>query len=213
MRINSKYNLVKIATYSESCLCVNLDDLRYLTSLATIVLYGDSIGDLSSLKDITSLTEISLYNMQNVTGDISSLKNLNPNSLVLNYLNNITGDVSNLTNMSNLKTLELKGSKVTGDLAKLPVKVQYASFSDVTSRFTWTERSESANIVTLAGNVYLGEYVDAMLKNQARCIGKPLSADPWNTTISCVGKRTSASDEAITTLQGKGYTVSITSEG
>lgn len=209
LRINSKYNLVKIATYSESCLCVNLDDLRYLTSLSIIDLQGDSSGDLSSLKDIISLTEISFHSMQNVTGDISSLKNLNLNSLALNYLNNITGDVSNLTNMSNLTGLELKGSKVTGDLAKLPVKVQYASFTDVTSHFTWSERSESANIITLAGNPYLGEYVDAMLINQAKCIAKPLSPDPWNTTISCVGNRTSASDAAVQTLQSKGYTVSI----
>ena len=51
----------------------------------------------------------------------------------------------------------------------------------------------------------MGNYIDAMLINQAKCQASTSS----NKTISVNGTRTSASDAAIQTLQSKGYTVSV----
>ena len=49
-----------------------------------------------------------------------------------------------------------------------------------------------------------------MLQNQAQCqIGFTSSDTVYYKTISIVGTRTSASDDAVQALQNKGYTISI----
>ena len=49
-----------------------------------------------------------------------------------------------------------------------------------------------------------------MLINQAKCnVGFTSSDQSWFKAITVHGNRTSASDEAIQTLQGKGYTISV----
>ena len=49
-----------------------------------------------------------------------------------------------------------------------------------------------------------------MLKNQAQCqVGFKSNESTRYKTITVFGKRTSASDDAVQSLQSKGYTISI----
>ena len=49
-----------------------------------------------------------------------------------------------------------------------------------------------------------------MLQDQAQCVSTAPSGNVQYKTIAVKGTRTSASDAALSTLQGKGYTVIVT---
>lgn len=76
--------------------------------------------------------------------------------------------------------------------------------------FTWSSRSTSAPIMMLQ-DVKMGEYIDAMLINQAQCVydSDNYSSQPWHRTIEVTGTRTSASDEAVNTLKNYGIIVKV----
>lgn len=123
----------------------------------------------------------------------------------------ITGDISCLDsvhapNLVKQKNLDLWGntSTLTGDISKMLKGGGQVSFSKET--FTWSNRPSDYKILTIVG-CRLGTYVDQMLIDQAK-----LDAGDtyYSKTIDVIGTRTSASDTAVTTLQGKGFTISVT---
>jgi hypothetical protein len=118
----------------------------------------------------------------------------------------LTGEISALSTLSKCNTISLQYSKLTGDLAILPnACCEVYLYYNKGSVFTWSTRPSSAYIISLGG-ASLYSNVDKMLQDQAQCQVGPTA----NKTISATGTRTSASDAAVTTLQQKGYTVSIT---
>lgn len=58
-------------------------------------------------------------------------------------------------------------------------------------------------------NINLNNDVDKMLINQAICQIGSRGGSSWYKVISVTGTRTSASDSAISTLQEKGFTVTV----
>lgn len=213
----------------------NIDSLKNCKGLTYVDLSKSSVyGDIASLKDINSLTNVSLAYTQ-ISGDISNLKNLTSlNTLLLESTNvygdigslagctslnmikaynsatPLTGDINAFQNISNLKEVSLKYSRLSGDLATLPASCRFVSFqNDSGSSFTWGTRASSSKIVAIEGNASLTN-IDKMLQDQAQCqVGFASSDGVHYKTISVEGKRTSASDDAVATLQQKGYTVSI----
>ena len=186
----------------------DIANLKNLTALTRLKLPNTQVsGDIANLKTLTSLTGIELPNTQ-VSGDIANLKTLT--SLTGIELSNkqipLTGEISALSTLSKCKTISLQFSKLTGDLAILPDACYLASlYYDKGSVFTWSTRPSSAYIISL-GQASLSSNVDKMLQDQAQCqVGLSV-----NKIISVTGTRTSASDAAVSTLQQKGYTVSIT---
>lgn len=76
--------------------------------------------------------------------------------------------------------------------------------------FSWknTRSSELRVISNISGVINLGNDVDAMLINQANCqVGDNRAPDQFAITIN--GMRTSASDAAVATLKGNGFTVIV----
>ena len=219
--ILDKYSLTSLATYyvTEASsdvygknIKLDISDLKYSTALTSIVLSEAQVsGDIANLKNLTALTSINLLGTQ-VSGDIANLKNLTA-LISLNLYNAqvpLTGDIGQLSTLSSCVSISLKYSKLTGDLAILPSKLRFVSFAnDKGSVFTWSTRQSTAKIIAIEGNASLTN-IDQMLQNQAQCqVGFTSHDYSWYKTISVSGKRTSASDDAVATLQQNGYTISI----
>ena len=197
---------------SEAQVSGDIANLKNLTALTSINLSGTQVsGDIANLKNLTALTSINLSGTQ-VSGDIANLKNLTA-LISLNLYNAqvpLTGDIGQLSTLSSCVSISLKYSKLTGDLAILPSKLRFVSFAnDKGSVFTWSTRQSTAKIIAIEGNASLTN-IDQMLQNQAQCqVGFTSHDYSWYKTISVSGKRTSASDDAVATLQQNGYTISI----
>lgn len=213
----------------------DIANLKNLTALTSLSLNNTKVaGDISNLKNLTALTNLDLAKT-NVSGDIANLKNLTSLEALRLSLTQVNGNIANLKNLTALKSLSLSNTqvpltgdigqlsalsnctdmslqynKLTGDLATLPSVCRFVSFSsDKGSVFTWSTRSSSAKIIAIEGTASLIN-IDKMLQDQAQCQVGFLSNDSvWYKTISVAGNRTSASDDAVATLQQKGYTVSI----
>lgn len=194
--ILDKYALVFIADYD-----------TYSTGNSTYSQKNKSLSDIGIFKYSTALIWIDLPNTQ-ISGDIANLKTLTALTRLLVYNNQtpLTGEISALSTLSKCKTMSFAYSKLTGDLAILNDACdEVALYFDKGSVLTWSTRPSSAYIIAL-GSAPLSSNVDKMLQDQAQCkVGKPTKK-----FISVTGTRTSASDEAVATLQQKGYTVSIT---
>lgn len=193
--ILDKYALVGIYDYD-----------TYSEGNSTYSQKNKSISDIGFFKYSTALTSLGLSNT-NLSGDIANLKNLTAltNLGLSNTQIPLTGEISALSTLSKCSTISLSFSKLTGDLAILPdACCEVALFYNKGSVFTWSTRPSSAYIISLGG-ASLYSNVDKMLQDQAQCQVGPTA----NKTISATGTRTSASDNAVATLQQKGYTVII----
>lgn len=143
---------------------------------------------------------------------------LNLNTLNVSELNSfswttgkITGDISCLDSVHapklvKQKNLDLWGntSTLTGDVSKMLKDGGCVLMSK--EKVTWSNRPSDYKILSI-GVCNLGTDVDQMLIDQAK-----LDAGDtyYSKTINVLGTRTSASDAAVTTLQGKGFTISVT---
>ena len=208
--ILDKYSLVKVETNAHRL--GDLEDLRFSKGFISMIASGSGqTGDISNLKNLTALTTLSLGNTQ-VSGDISNLKNLT--ALTTLSLGNprtaLTGDIRELRTLTKCTEMYLSYSKFTGDLATLPSVCSYVSLeNDKGSVLTWSTRPSSAKIIALVGTATLTN-IDKMLQDQAQCqVGFSESDPSWKKIIQIAGNRTSASDEAVATLQQKGYTINI----
>ena len=190
--ISDKYSLEYLETFTsnETNKTVNIEDVKFSKSCTSIRLQNSTSvsGDISALSNLTALTSLNL-------GSTS-----------------VSGDISALSNLTALKdSVLLQKLTLSGDLAKIPSNVKwFSNYKGVSSTFTWTTRPSSANILALECGDSTIDDVDKMLQNQAQCKTAITSGDAaWYKTIAIKGTRTSASNDAVATLQSKGYTVSI----
>ena len=211
---------------------INIDDLNFSKNLKALILLPSSFGDISSLKNLTALTDFEGLG-SNIYGDISSLKNLTALTMIillntkvsgdiaslatlvnltnfeLSSTDKIVGDISSLKMLSKLEVFKIKSNSIFGDLATIPEKCKFASLSS-SMKFTWGARPSSSNILAIEGSPTISN-IDKMLQDQAACQTAISSSSlPYYKAITATGTRTSASDAAVQTLQSKGYTVSIT---
>ena len=197
--ILDKYSIVRMFNYAEydpsinyaskNKFISNIDVFKYSKALTSLSLSNTKVsGDIANLKTLTALTKLELYN-----------KNLP-----------ITGNIGELSTLLNCNYIIIYYSKLTGDLAVLPSACKYISaIFDKGSVFTWSNRPTSAKILAINTKASLTN-IDKMLQDQAKCQVGFTPSDPIaHKTISVTGNRTSASDDAVATLQQKGYTVSI----
>ena len=213
LSILNKYALFVLSYEGANKEIKDISTLKYSTALTNLNLNNTKTsGDIAELKNFTALTELSVYNTM-VSGDIAELKNLTALTKInlCNFVTPVTGDIGSLYSLNSLKTITAQNSQLSGDLANLPQNCIFISLlNDAGSTLTWGTRPSSAKIVAIEGNAKL-ENIDKMLQDQAQCqIGYTSGDGQYKSTISVVGTRTSASDAAVQTLQGKGYTVSIT---
>lgn len=230
MIVPDKYDLADINLSGVNVDIVDISYIRALTSL-TCTLFGDleKMNDFickSSISSITSFSSPELYgNLDgidfsgytklvffNITGSkiegsIESLsKGLSLQHVNLGTNPNVTGDISALNGLSKLETVSVRNTKAYGDIGKLPNSLYKF---DANGTFTFkTNRLSSAYCIALPSQVNLGSDLDAFLINNAQCTFHSTS-DQYAKIITATGTRTSASDSAISTLQGKGFTVTV----
>lgn len=190
---------------------LSFNDLHYMTSLK----YFSSVGNKSLTGDISLLPD-SIISIQlsdtSISGNIGTMT-ARPQDLRIDNTS-VKGDITSVLN----KTYYFSAKGITGlygDLSKVStegISNSSVPFYSTIGNYSWSDRPTSAMIVALEGP-NLGNYVDKMLQDQANCkVPEKLSEaqQSWYKAISVKGTRTSASDAAVTTLQQKGYTVSIT---
>lgn len=210
LSIPDKYSITTLqADYSK--IMLDLDLLKFSNKLENLVCKAS--GDISILGNFKNISTIQIKNDE-LYGDIKSLKDaVNLGILEIVSLN-ITGDISSLSKLNKCKRIILNGAVLTGDLSDLPINCKYfeaidANYTHVNHLYWGKERPSTSTIVAL-NEVWLDNDVDKMLINQAKCnVGFISSEQSWFKSIKVHGNRTSASDEAVHTLQSKGYTISV----
>ena len=185
---------------------IDINELKFSKKLFAVS-GADVTGDISAFKDKFNLHQIFL-NDTKVTGDISVLANLT--ALVSVYLNNtgITGDISALANLTALKMITTGNTALYGNLGSLPDNILSFTPNPIcTGKFYWANSSRKYILACNAQTNNVDDILIPMSKLEAKFGGE----QTWYKTITLYGPRTSASDEAISILQGKGYTVSVVS--
>lgn len=227
---SDKYNVTSIQTDWMYAANVKFEDLnKYCGNLTSLLLSNSGqTGDLSEIAGLI-LTRLSLSHSK-VTGDITSL----PNRFLLNYLNisnNKTisvnmqdlsictgltslimdnsmaaGDIANLSMLTNLEELNVKNTSVSGDLSSLAGLSKLYYFTNWNLQNTWSSqdlRPSSSKIISGEFRFATATDTDNFLINMAKC-----QAADRKQIFFQQSHRTSASDAAVSTLQGKGYTLS-----
>ena len=227
---SDKYNVTSIQTDWMYAANVKFEDLnKYCGNLTSLSLSNSGqTGDLSEIAGL-KLTKLSLSH-STVTGDITSL----PNRYLLTYLNisnnktisvnmqdlsictgltslimddsMATGDIANLSTLTSLKELILKDTSVSGDLSSLAVLPNLYNFTNWNLQNTWSSqdlRPSSSKIISGQFRFATATDTDNFLINMAKC-----QASDMKQIYFQQSHRTSASDAAVSALQGKGYTLS-----
>lgn len=205
--------------------------LTNLVNLETIYVLGDN--ELSgSITDIAGLTAITLYGANTVSGSITG-KPLTTINVGGN--NTLSGDVSTLTNLTylyckgnnslsgsiedldDLTYIDVQGSnsRITGDLglksnlsSMTRITLYDCAITDYTSGATWPDARVVIN--PAEGYGLSSTEVDNILIDMANS-----SPGPTGEAITLMGSnapRTSNSDDAVTTLEDAGCTVTTNSE-
>ena len=227
---SDKYNVTSIQTDWMYAADVKFEDLNeYCGNLTSLFLNNSGQnGDLSEIAGLR-LTSLSLSHSK-FTGDVTSL----PNRYLLNYLNisnnktisvnmqdlsictgltnlNLidsmaTGDIANLSTLTNLEELDVKDTSVSGDLSSLAGLSKLCYFTNWNLQNTWSShdlRPSSSKIISGEFRFATATDTDNFLINMATC-----QASDRKQIFFQNSHRTSASDAAVSTLQGKGYTLS-----
>ena len=187
--VRDKYSITKFRSFYGKNFYLDIEAFKYSDAITYLYLaYTNISGDISALKNLTALTSLNLNNIQIP----------------------LTGDIGTLSTLTKCEEIGLRYCTLTGDLATLPASCRFVSFTENKgSTFTWGTRTSSSKIVAIEGNATLTN-IDKMLQDQAQCqIGFTSNDTVYYKTISVAGTRTSASDDAVATLQQKGYTISI----
>lgn len=149
---------------------------------------GGEVFDIDQLPNNSNVTLIELSGM-NVKGDISRL---------------------NATNYPKITRLKFWGNKnaegLHGDISKLTPDGNLLYLTRSSAGYSWSNRPSNYKVLAMSG-ANLNNDIDKMLINQASL--EEGSSYEYK-SISVIGTRTSASDEAVATLQGKGFTISVT---
>ena len=227
---SDKKNVSVIVTTWMYAADVKFEDLNKYCGNLTFLSLSNS-GQTGDLSEIAGLKLTRLYlSHSKVTGNITSL----PNRYLLTYLdisNNktisvnmqdlsictgltslllfdsmATGDIANLSTLTNLENLLLRNTSVRGDLSSLAGLSKLYNFTNWNLQNTWSSqdlRPSSSKIISGEFRFATATDTDNFLINMAKC-----QASDMKRIYFQQSHRTSASDAAVSTLQGKGYTLS-----
>ena len=185
----------------------DISALSGLTALTIIRLYSTQVtGDISALQNLTALTGIHLYSTQ-VTGDISALSGLTALTDIVLYTTNITGSLDSLANLPSGLAFDMGNETLTGDYFKF-LNEHTNSAIVCSGNFSYTTKSWSGKSYRrVGGDEFTCNNLDNFLNDfQVVSVSSIGGSSP---SIKMKGTRTSASDDAISALQGKGFTVTV----
>ena len=201
-------NLLKLRVIevSNSNVSGNLSAISNLSELAYVYMQKSRItGNLSAISNLSNLERFEATNLD-LVADVSALTNLS--ELLYLYVDKLKGNINTINNLQHFRVLVSTSAELTGDLALLPSSMYRIELTNATkSSFSWSDRPSSAKILSINGHMVLSD-IDKMLIDNANC-GVPTTGDNNIKNFFIKGRRTSASDSAVQTLQSKGYSVWI----
>ena len=148
-------------------------------------------------------------NSTQVTGDISALQNLTALTNVALYGTQVTGSLDSLANLPSGLTFDMGNITLSGDYFKF---LNERTNSDVvcSGNFNYTTKSWSGKSYRrIGGDDFTCNNLDNFL-NDVQVVSVSSTNSAVSPSIRMKGARTSASDAAVSALQSKGFTVSIT---
>lgn len=170
------------------------DSQMSILDCESCTLNGDETLDLSALPSsiMKTLTKFSFVNGK-ITGDISLLDSVHAPLL--------SG-----------RPIYMWGNKdkirTWGDVSKLIKEGEVVMLTQSDKGYTWSNRPSNYKILSISGSNFKTEGdIDKMLVNQATL---EAGSSYQYKVVNVIGTRTSASDEAVATLQGKGFSISVT---
>ena len=176
------------------------------------------VFDASNLKKSNLIDNIKLIG-RNIGGDITGAFTgravTGENNRVVIQNANVYGSIDSLADgvfvgFSMNNNDSGKKNDITGNLALMPSSCKIVNFGGNNCNFTWTG-TRTGYAMSIQGNPNLGEYVDAMLINQAACdLTVPLSQ--WDKSIIVNGTHDPENTDAvnaIATIKAAGWSVSI----
>jgi hypothetical protein len=177
-------------------------NLAALPRSVTYVFIGGSNTVTGNLFSIPSATIVLIQGNNTVTGNLSSI--LNATYVVITGNNTVTG---NLFSIPSATTVIIQGNNtVTGNLSGIPnaTNVIIQGNNTVTFSGSWTSATMRQVYVRGAGNIP-ADVCDALI------IALAATATTWTNekVINLKGSRTSASDAAYTTLQGRSVNITV----
>lgn len=203
--IPNKYNITSFSagnknkTSVHSPISFDLSELAYSKALNIVNLSNtDVYGDIAAFDGKANLVYLSLDNCPSVSGDLKNVKGLSSFKGI--YLLNDDNVVCNMSDVASYTALEeiSLSNKVYGDLSLLPANVVDVKCNVAVS---WKGTRSSSSKIFTCENLILGSDIDNFLINMANCQkGK-------TGNIGLTGTRTSASDEAISTIKNYGYII------
>ena len=186
----------------------DISALSRLTALTAIRLFRTQVsGDISVLSGLTALTAIDLNSTQ-VSGDISALQNLTALTAISLYSTEVSGSLDSLANLPSGLTFNIGNKTLSGDYFKF---LNEHTNSDVvcSGNFNYTTKSWSGKSYRrVGGDDFTCNNLDNFL-NDFQVVSVSNTNIYVSPSIKMKGTRTSASDSAIATLQGKGFTVTV----
>ena len=207
----------QVATTTGKYFSVNTDSLRYQNKLTSFTsgdkspfkLNGKVSDFVSAHQNIALFSHTDYLETEIPLSLFGALKNLVSLNLNGTYATGSTDDLAGAESLENIFLgYRSADTPISGDLSKLPGKVSVFSVQETGDSYTWeTQRSADTCPISLL-SVRLGSYIDAALTNMAACTKEPPSTVTKRMTL--IGTRTSASDEAVATLQTKGWTITVT---
>ena len=208
VHVTEKYGLTSLG-FDNTCIHGRLSFTSGMSDLV-IANFGKTniSGNLSEIKHLEKLVQLTMRSDE-ISGSLSEIKHLEKIRNLNLESSAIYGNIEDLLEMQELADCSLKKTDVQGDLSTLPGSVAFFSSQRGASVLDWKgERSSNAKIIALE-SVRLGDDIDRMLINQAKCVAAPLKENAWYSKIQVYGNRTSASDNAVETLKGKGYKIVV----
>lgn len=199
-------NLLKLTVIevNDSRITGNLSAISNLSELSHVYMYNSRItGNLSAISNLSKLVKFDARYLD-LVADVSAVTNLS--ELLYLYVDKLKGNINTINNLQHLRVLKSSAAELTGDLALLPSSMYRIELSNATkSSFSWSDRPSSAKVLSIYGSMVLSD-IDKMFIDNAKCEVPTTGYDNIK-NFFIIGRRTSASDSAVQTLQSKGYSV------
>lgn len=118
------------------------------------------------------------------------------------------GDISVFNKFKEIENISVgNNTNINGEISQINTRFLSSNSNNV---FTWKNTRPTTHKIMAIANINLGNDVDKMLIDQAACIVSDSDKSwNWKYQINVIGTRTSASDDAVSELQNKGYTILI----
>lgn len=213
----NNYILFEVSS-TASADCIDFDGYDFNNLKRITVENAGFVFDVSNLKKSSIIEYISLIGRNiggNITGAFAGKAVTGPNNRLVIQNTNVYGNIDSLADgvfvgLSLNNNDSGKKNDITGNLALMPSSCKLVNFNGNNCNFTWTG-TRTGYAMSISRRPNLGEYVDAMLINQAACdLTAPLSQ--LDKSISVNGTHNPENTDAvnaIATIKAAGWNVYI----